>query len=150
MIPDFDEHGNLPPGTYHASVSEVLKRFGSRSPKRKLLTKHLRELLVRLQDIAVGVYIDGSYITRKLSPGDVDLLIVLPNGFDWDGAEGRELEVRLKEEWKRKPRGQHRLHMFHGVEGEDVNTMCSLVRGWKQDWNRNREPKGIIYVELRG
>lgn len=150
MIPDFDEHGNLPPGTYRASVSETLKRFGSGSPKRRLLTKHLRELLVWLQDVAVGVYIDGSYVTRKLAPGDVDLLIVLPRGFNWDGPEGRELEVRLREEWKRKQKEQHRLHMFYGVKGENVSTMCSLVRGWKQDWNRNLEPKGIIYVELRG
>lgn len=78
MIPDFDEHGNLPPGTYAVRLSEVIKRFGSGSPKRHLLTKRLREFLVWLEGIAVGVYIDGSYVTRKLAPGDVDLALLLP------------------------------------------------------------------------
>jgi hypothetical protein len=148
VIPDFDDNDNLPPGTHSATLSGVLKRFGSGSPKRKYLTKHLRELLVLLRNVAIGVYIDGSYITRKLAPHDVDLLILLPRDFDWDGPEGRKLEACCKEEWKRKQKEEHRLHIYYGVPGEDVKHMRSLVRTWTRD--RNSKPKGIVYVELRG
>ena len=96
-----------------------------------------------MQDIAVGIYIDGSYVTRKLAPRDVDVLIVLPRDFDWDSEERSGKLAALEAQCETKC-----LHVFFGVEGVNVNHMRELIRFWTQD--RNHEPKGIVYVELRG
>ena len=34
MLPEFDEVGNLPPGSDRATIEEVVQRFGVGSPER--------------------------------------------------------------------------------------------------------------------
>jgi hypothetical protein len=72
MIPNFDEAGNLPPGVHWANWREFEKRFGINKRRRKLL-KGLRLALASLR--AAGchlVYIDGSFVTAKALPHDLD------------------------------------------------------------------------------
>lgn len=73
MIPDFDKEGNLPPGIYQATISEIEMKFTS-SLKRKGHFEHLKLLIVDL--IAIGckiIYIDGSFVTKKILPNDMDI-----------------------------------------------------------------------------
>jgi hypothetical protein len=80
LIPAFDpETGALPPGDHQATLEEIWKRLGFTSRRRWLL-KGLRAAAeafwkVRIQDI----YIDGSFCTEKLDPGDVDGYWVEPD-----------------------------------------------------------------------
>ena len=73
MIPSFDPTtGNLPPGIHEASWDEVVARYGY-NPHRQGLLAGLRAALEALR--AAGcrrMYLNGSFVTAKDTPGDFD------------------------------------------------------------------------------
>lgn len=72
MIPDFDSKGNLPCGVHWATWQEFVQRFGI-TPHRMSLLSGLRRAIDVFK--AVGcetIYVDGSFVTSKVSPGDFD------------------------------------------------------------------------------
>lgn len=72
MIPGWSPHGDLPAGVYFATWAEIEKRL-SFNPQRCLLFEGFRQACKELR--AAGcrlVYLDGSFVTRKESPGDFD------------------------------------------------------------------------------
>lgn len=82
QIPDFDEHGCLPPGTYTVTINDVVNRFGgSKSLKRSQLAKNLKLFYNFVRYHATDIYIDGSYVTQKLSPSDIDMFVIFPLEF---------------------------------------------------------------------
>jgi hypothetical protein len=73
MIPDLNEEGLLPPGVHSASLREIGQRFGRRNAVRRRLFRGLVRALQNLREAGVKrVYIDGSFVTDKASPNDVD------------------------------------------------------------------------------
>jgi uncharacterized protein DUF6932 len=80
MIPKFDG-GVLPPGIHQASWREVEERLGWNATRQKLLLG-LKALLEELARAGCSrVWLDGSFVTDKLDPGDFDL-VWDPNGVD--------------------------------------------------------------------
>lgn len=74
MIPQFDaETGQLPPGIHEAAWDEFVARYG--------YTAHRLSLLAGLKDgldalRAAGcrrAYVDGSFVSAKVAPGDFDV-----------------------------------------------------------------------------
>jgi hypothetical protein len=82
-LPAFDSSGDLPEGVYKAALDEVVTRFGHGTPQRQLVTARLRRIyeLVRATGKLERLVIFGSYITAKLEPNDVDILIVVRDDF---------------------------------------------------------------------
>ena len=71
-IPWFDKNGNLPPGVHHATLEEIEKRFTWNS-KRLSLFRSLKRALRNFAAAGVRrVWIDGSFVTMKQEPKDVD------------------------------------------------------------------------------
>jgi hypothetical protein len=77
-IPSFLENGLLPPGLHHADMSEVEDRFGKSTPRRRELFERLK-MFVELAHLcgALKMLINGSFVTDKPEPGDVDVVIRL-------------------------------------------------------------------------
>ena len=76
-LPPFDERGCLPEGIYNPSVKYFLERFVNISKRRKELFGKYQKF-TKLCNDAKGIeqhFIDGSYVTNKEEPGDIDLLI---------------------------------------------------------------------------
>lgn len=72
MIPPFNSDGNLPPGIHWATWSEIFNRYGSTLWRRQLLAG-LRASLDELKRVGCStVYLDGSFVSAKLVPGDFD------------------------------------------------------------------------------
>ena len=72
MIPDFKPDGNLPPGVHWATWAEIFDRFGATQWRRDLL-RGLRAALEALRITGCQtVYLDGSFVSSKLVPGDFD------------------------------------------------------------------------------
>jgi len=72
VIPEFDENGNLPPGIYFCEWDEFKYRF-STNFKRAQMIHGLELAMTQLK--AAGcrtIYIDGSFVTSKSTPGDFD------------------------------------------------------------------------------
>ena len=73
MIPEFDPGtGNLPPGVHEATWDELLARYGY-TPHRLALLAGLKAALDALRIAGCRrVYIDGSFVSAKQTPGDFD------------------------------------------------------------------------------
>lgn len=73
MIPAFDPaSGNLPAGIHETRWDEVVERFGYTAHRRDLLTGLLDALQILRAAGCRRVYLDGSFVTTKLEPGDFD------------------------------------------------------------------------------
>ena len=72
MIPGFTEEGLLPPGVHETDLEELKEKMGW-SRKRRGLLGGLEEAL---ELMAVGgvvrAYLDGSFVTNKDCPNDID------------------------------------------------------------------------------
>jgi hypothetical protein len=73
VIPSFTSSGLLPQGIHEATWSEVLERLGENSRRNQLLGGLLAGLRALRNAGCEVAYIDGSFVTAKLEPGDVDV-----------------------------------------------------------------------------
>jgi hypothetical protein len=80
-IPDYKEGGTLPPGVHLCTLEEIKERFGRFriSDRRSRLYRQLVEYvaLARTSGEVQALIIDGSFVTEKVEPGDIDLIVVL-------------------------------------------------------------------------
>jgi hypothetical protein len=142
MIPDFDNHGNLPPGIYKASIDEIIARFSPGIMARRLNTDSLLKLYNLVKDFAHGIYIDGSYVTSKLAPNDVDVIVVLPKEFDFNSDNGIRFGTLIFNE--------PRLHVFYYRKGLEENKISKLLIDFQTVAYSNPPiQKGIIYLECK-
>ncbi|HUE70810.1 MAG TPA: hypothetical protein VMP01_07960, partial [Pirellulaceae bacterium] len=86
-IPDFDADGLLPVGIYDCTLQELRDRFGTfqTSDLRCRLYERLEAFLreAKLSGVAKYVIVDGSFVTGKAVPNDIDLIVVVPEGHDF-------------------------------------------------------------------
>ena len=82
MLPLFNERGDLPPGVHQASLTEFEPRFGEGMVRRSLIRtlRHLHALALRTAHLE-RFLVFGSFVTAKEVPGDVDIVLVMDEGF---------------------------------------------------------------------
>ena len=87
-IPPLEPSGLLPAGIHDCSLDEIQARFGvfRGSEARPRLFERLRDLItaMRRSGLFEAVLVDGSFVTRKAVPNDMDLLAVLSRGHDFE------------------------------------------------------------------
>ena len=87
-IPALDENGVLPPGIYDCALEEIAARFGSfqESDRRPRLFAILRSFLAEVQasGLVLAVIIDGSFVSVKPAPEDIDLVLIVHASHDQD------------------------------------------------------------------
>ena len=72
MIPRFTDEGLLPPGVHETSLEELEESMGW-GRKRRGLLEGLEETLELMASCGVTrVYLDGSFVTDKDRPNDID------------------------------------------------------------------------------
>lgn len=77
-IPSLDPDGLLPTGIHRATVEEILERFGTGSDRRRDLGIRLDQLIALARHVrARRMLVDGSFVTSKLEPGDLDIVVWL-------------------------------------------------------------------------
>jgi hypothetical protein len=96
-IPDFREDGYLPEGLHQARETEVLFRFGSPTRKRRTLALQLRNWLRLARSVkARRFFVNGSFVTAKPFPGDLDAVVQLSDTFGHDLDNGVEAAAELE------------------------------------------------------
>ena len=101
MIPEWLSIGDLPPGVHFATWTRIEDRLAFNPRRRRLLAgfreacEHLRKAGCRL------VYLDGSFVTARDHPGDLDACWDIQNVDDkkldpvfWDFKQGRAAQKR--------------------------------------------------------
>lgn len=145
MIPLFDPStGLLPPGIYEPSWPEFVARFGWTAHRQALLAG----MKMALDALRVAgchrVYIDGSFVTTKETPGDFD------GCWEIDGVDLKHLDPVLmtfahqRAAQKRKYGGE--LFPAGAPASQDGTT---FVRFFQRD-KRTGSAKGIIAFDLGG
>jgi hypothetical protein len=146
-IPSLDSHGFLPVGIYTASLDEIRARFGSfqGSDRRPRLFERLAELVdaMRRSSLFEFLLIDGSFVTAKAAPNDIDLVAVLRPGHDFE----RELSVSEYALISRRILTR-RFHFDVVI----VETESALYNYYVEFFSRVREAqglrKGLLQVDL--
>jgi len=93
-LPSFTESGDLPEGVHAASLRETLARFGAGGTRRKAVALRLERIYHTAQ--ATGhlsrFVVFGSFVTDAPEPNDVDVFLLMDDGFDASELTG---EARL-------------------------------------------------------
>src|SRR3954453_3805194 len=86
-IPLFNEQGFLPPGIHACSLEEAATRFGSfqGSDCRPRLWAKFKDYFLEAKSSGLVKFLllDGSFVTAKADPGDLDLIVALVNVSDF-------------------------------------------------------------------
>ena len=142
MIPEFRDDGYLPEGLHLATDAEITFRFGTASNQRRRLILRLRRWIELSRLIqAKRFFVDGSFVTEKNEPNDVDAVVWLPEDFAKrifrGDIEALELETMLL---TRRPE-----EIFAAEDRPDWDD-------WLEFFSRTRESdgrrKGLVEVEL--
>jgi len=142
MIPPFRDDGYLPDGLHLATEAEVVFRFGAPSRRRRRLALRLRRWIeLARQTAARRLLVDGSFVTAKNEPDDVDAVILIASDFQDQIENGIELALELEEMlMSRRPE-----EIFAAEDETDWNE-------WVEFFSRTREfdgrRKGIVEVIL--
>lgn len=141
-IPAFRVDGYLPEGLHLATEAEVLFRFGASNRKRRRLALRLRRWLQLSRDVgAIRFFVDGSFVTEKSMPDDVDAVVLLPTNFEQQIFNGIESALELEEMLLTR-----RPEEIFGAEDE------ADWLEWVEFFSRTREPddrrKGLVEVAL--
>ena len=77
MIPSFDDWGMLPEGLYDTSLSEIRTALGFTDRRNSLIAGLEQYISIWDSSGFIDYYIiDGSFVTAKPEPGDIDLILV--------------------------------------------------------------------------
>jgi len=97
-IPGLDDAGLLPPGVHDCTLDEVRRSFGvfRTTDRRPTLYDKLQALVQEAwaTGLVAEIIIDGSFVTAKPDPNDIDLILVLNAGHDFT-AELRPFEYNV-------------------------------------------------------
>ena len=87
-IPVLNPNGFLPAGIFECTLPEMRQRFGGfqKSDQRLRLFARLEELFQAMQRSGLfeSLLVDGSFVTAKPVPNDIDLVAVLKRGHDFE------------------------------------------------------------------
>ena len=87
MIPAFNDYGCLPEGIYDCTMDEAAERFGvfQSSDRRPWLWARFTEFIRQVKGCGFveTVIVDGSFVTSKPNPSDIDLVLVVATSHDF-------------------------------------------------------------------
>ena len=96
MIPEFDDHGYLPPGIHNATIDEIASRFGVESELRRVQMESLRWFVTLANRAGVlRVVVNGSFITDTYEPNDVDCVLLIEPNYAGNSDTNAELQAGL-------------------------------------------------------
>ncbi len=132
-LPALRADGTLPPGTHTATLAEVFAAFPATTPERQALNQALSQGVATIQGLSLAqqIAVDGSYVTDKQRPSDIDLAVLTPGMYQLAG------EQRF------------------AAEGIDLNLLdiqfaqdAAAFQGWLRLFSLSRSgtPKGIVLL----
>ena len=141
-IPHFRIDGYLPEGLYRVTEADASFRFGASTQRRRRLILRVRRWIALGRRIgATRLLINGSFVTAKAEPNDIDAVMLLPANFVQQVDQGVEPALELEEMLL-----THRPEEIFAAEDEtDWND-------WVAFFSRTREAdgrrKGLVEIVL--
>jgi len=142
MIPSPNVRGELPPGIHAATLDEIEAIFAM-TFRRRTLFDGLRRAVQNLQATGVHrIFIDGSFVTTKADPNDID------GCWEWHS----EVDVdRLDPVFLDFSRHRQAMQEKYGVDfcianWVEAGSGLTFLEFFQR--NRSDEPKGIVMLTL--
>lgn len=141
-IPAFRSDGYLPEGMYLASEAEVTFRFGTENRRRRQLIIRVRRWIELARLIkASRLFIDGSFVTAKSRPNDVDAVVLLPSNFEWQVAANSDAAAEFEQMLlTRRPE-----EIF---AAEDETDWLEWVEFFSRTREEDGRRKGLVEIQL--
>ena len=134
MLPEFNEDGNLPPGIHRSTLDEVVARFGTGSADRQAGIAELCEFVPWAREAGIKrLLVDGSFVTCKESPNDVDVVILASDEQPEEGQAALDSAVR----WPF-------LHIQVAADSADFEAWA--LTDFAKD--KQDRPRGVVEIEL--
>ncbi|MEJ7873269.1 MAG: hypothetical protein WKF67_13505 [Rubrobacteraceae bacterium] len=146
MIPPFTDEGLLPPGVHQTGLEELKEKMGW-SRKRRELLEGLEEVLELMVSCGVArVYLDGSFVTDKDRPNDIDGCYDLV-----EGVSAEDLK-RLAPIFPPSPFNRAEAKKRFGVDlfpaaATELGSGQPFLRFFRAD--REGREQGVLSLELR-
>jgi hypothetical protein len=147
----------LPAGFHKMTAQEMERTFVSNFPlsqRREALWKSLTFVLDALRDLKItcDVWVDGSFLTKKIDPDDVDFVVDIPIECLDDPAQAAFID-NLSGQLYKKSDSLHSFVMFK-VSAKDAMhaDMLRVHQQWEKDFGEafiSKEPKGIALFEVQ-
>jgi hypothetical protein len=149
----------LQPGLHKMSVDELKTKVVDAFPlsgKRPQLWQHFIEVLDQIKKAGLKgeIWVDGSFLTEKINPGDVDFVFDVPvHLLEKPTPQQEELLHKLADKGFKKTERLHTFVMFsapvvHSQYAESVR----LHTQWQKDFGFSyvdKTPKGIAVLEVQ-
>jgi len=140
--PEFRTDGYLPVGVHVATEAEVLFRFGSPTRRRRSLALRLRHWLELARAVGgLRFLVDGSFVTSKPQPRDLDAVILLGPAFEQQVWAENQAALEL-----------HQISAMRRPEDLFLAEDLSDWDNWCEFFTRTREAdgrrKGIVEIVL--
>jgi hypothetical protein len=152
----------LPAGLHILSIADLEALCVDRFPlsaTRKGIMAGLREVVVRITGAGIScvLWVDGSFLTKKIDPSDVDLVAFVPARFYDEGTEAQQGVIEWLTSKENLPKKQFRCDTHAEPmypEGSPLHYMVSgALEHWQKIYGRSvesGEPKGIAVLDLVG
>jgi len=164
MESNFQEDGTLSPGVHPMNLEGFKAYFVDKFPKsstRRKIYRGFKRYVVKIYCLGVlhSVFVDGSYVTKKDSPGDIDISLVY-NASKVEALSSTEKEIlwnltsdSFQEENKRKfdthpylciglyPPTNKELYL------RSKKRISQCLAFWGHD--RKKQPKGLVYIPFQ-
>lgn len=142
MIPEFNAYGLLPEGIHPATLEEVQERFGGNERRDELLTGLVEALRLLRAAGCRRVYINGSFVTSKEQPNDIDACWDI-EGVDADALDPVFFEF---EDGRAAQKARFGAEFFPAQVPEGITGRAFL--DFFQVDKQTGEPKGIVEIVL--
>jgi hypothetical protein len=146
-IPPFNEHGWLPEGVHGCTVDEARMRFGSfqGSDWRPRLWRNFVEFLneAKGSGFVKFVVLDGSFVTAKPDPNDIDLILVVDAKHDFSANLRPNQYNLLAQKCVRK-----RFGFDIVIVKDGSNNMQQAIEFFQQVRQRAGGKKGILRITI--
>jgi hypothetical protein len=146
-IPPFRDNGWLPEGHHPASWDEIIERLGGGigTPRGVLQDKLLRwRDALRERQITGKLILNGSFVSAKPTPGDLDGIFVYDEGIEERLKVDAEARRLIDYETCRKE-GLGDILAFPSETVQKYPAMCRLDAF---DFDKSGVPKGVIEVQI--
>ena len=148
-IPDLDSHGLLPPGVHDCTLAEIGQTFSVNNRRQKLFQYLISCLKIEIRpSFHEPIYVDGSFVTDKDEPDDVDVALDLQSS-----SEERQLRgLKFMIENQRRLLKEYRVHFWINFPGDGDNDFSAFFQyiGAKTARFKGLNPrhlKGILRID---
>ena len=140
MIPNFKKTGLLPTGVYLTTWDELVEKFGTNKHRLKLLEGLNKGLNLLQRYGCAEVCIDGSFVTAKPLPNDID--VAYDNShMNWKKFIKEQPEFNDVKNGSRIQKEKYQSEFYACNAFED-----SILQFFQFD--RDGNPKGIVKIYL--